>query len=436
MKKITATIIFAILTLAGAVAQDISTSLKRHVEYLASEEMAGRKAGSEGERKAAAYLYDQLKATGVEMLTGREGDNFLIIEDGDTISSCNVAGVIEGFDKELREEYILIGAHIDHIGTYDITVDGRRRTAVYPGADANASGVAALIEVARMLSQNALFLRRSVIFVGFGAGEEQYAGARFFTSGGEFSDISNIKLMINLDMLGRGTPGNPFEIYSMIARSDLNSMTGYVTDNESVAVQPGIHNGEIFASDHLAFDMADIPTLTFSTGQSREYRTVRDVPEAIPFNRLAAQTHYVATFALCMSSKDKLFPSKEAAGAVDDSFTYAMTDCDKAPQFFHSDLKHFMNSWVYSYIKYPQPAIDKGIQGTVNVSFVIEKDGSVTNVRVEKGVDELLDAEAVKVIAASPKWIPGEIGRKKVRCRVTVPVEFKLQRGSSFDLKR
>ncbi|MBQ1607092.1 MAG: energy transducer TonB, partial [Bacteroidales bacterium] len=48
----------------------------------------------------------------------------------------------------------------------------------------------------------------------------------------------------------------------------------------------------------------------------------------------------------------------------------------------------------------------------------------------------LLDAEAVKVIAASPKWTPAEIGRKKVRCRITVPVEFRLQKGGSFNIKR
>ena len=436
MKKLVLSICIALLPAIFTAAQDFSANLRRHVEYLGSAEMQGRKAGSEGEAKAAAYLYDKLYQAGLTMLTGREGDSFLIIEDGDTLRSCNVAGILQGYDKDLREEYILVGAHIDHLGTYPYTVDGEQKTGVYRGADANASGVAALIEAANILSSNALFLRRSVIFVGFGAGEEQYAGARFFTSGGEFSDIAGIKLMVNLDMLGRGTAENPFEIYSLIGRNDLAAMTSYVTENESVTIRPGIHDGEVFASDHLAFDLADIPTLTFSTGRSREYRTSRDVPELVLYNRLAAETHYIATFLKCMASKDILFPSASAAGSGSDDFTYSMSDCDKQPQFFHSDLKHFMDSWVYSYVKYPQSAIDNGIQGTVNVSFIIEKDGSVSNVKVVKSVDELLDAEAVKVIAASPKWIPGEIGRRKVRCRVTVPVEFKLQKGGSFNLKR
>lgn len=436
MKKLISTLLFALITVCAASAQDFTADLRRHVEYLSSDGLMGRKAGSEGEAKAAAYLYDKLKQAGLTMLTGREGDNFLIIQDGDTLSSCNVAGILEGYDSDLREEYIVVGAHIDNLGTYPVTVDGQQMTGIYRGADSNASGVAALIEAAKILSGNALFLRRSIIFVGFGAGEEQYAGARFFTSGGEFSDISNVKLMVNLDMLGRGNAENPFEIYSMISRPDLNSMTAYVTDNESVTVKPGIHDGMLFSSDHVAFDMADIPTLTFSTGRSREYRTSRDVPELVLYNRLAAETHYIATFLKCMAAKDLLFPSASVAAAETDDQVYSMTDCDKLPQFFHSDLKHFMDSWVYKYVKYPQAAIDKGIQGTVNVSFIIEKDGSVSNVKVEKGVDELLDAEAVKVISVSPKWIPAEIGRKKVRCQITVPVEFKLQKGSHFGIKR
>jgi TonB family protein len=242
--------------------------------------------------------------------------------------------------------------------------------------------------------------------------------------------------MVNLDMLGRGTAENPFEIYSLIGRSDLAAMTGYVTENESVTTRPGIHNGEVFASDHLAFDLAGIPTLTFSTGRSREYRTSRDVPELVLYNKLAAETHYIATFLKCMASKDLLFPSANAKEAQGSDFVYSMTDCDKQPQFFHSDLKHFMDAWVYSYVKYPQAAVDNGIQGTVNVSFIVEKDGSVSDVKVVKSADELLDEAAVKVISASPKWIPGEIGRKKVRCRITVPVEFKLQKGNSFNIKR
>ena len=79
-----------------------------------------------------------------------------------------------------------------------------------------------------------------------------------------------------------------------------------------------------------------------------------------------------------------------------------------------------------------------GIQGRVMVEFIIGKDGKVRNARVVRGVSEELDAEALKVVAASPKWKPGRVNGQKVNCSMTVPVEFRLEkRGKpSFGFKR
>jgi TonB family protein len=95
------------------------------------------------------------------------------------------------------------------------------------------------------------------------------------------------------------------------------------------------------------------------------------------------------------------------------------------------DPAQFMEKWVYQYLKYPESAIVKGIQGRVTVEFIIEKDGKVTNVRVVKGVSDELDAEAVKVISASPKWRPGRVKGNKVRTSIAIPVEFKLEKKTS-----
>ena len=72
------------------------------------------------------------------------------------------------------------------------------------------------------------------------------------------------------------------------------------------------------------------------------------------------------------------------------------------------------------------------------VQFVIEKDGKITEVKIAKGVDEELDAEALKVVGASPKWKPGKVGGKKVRASVTIPVEFRLEKKGkpSFGIKK
>ena len=83
--------------------------------------------------------------------------------------------------------------------------------------------------------------------------------------------------------------------------------------------------------------------------------------------------------------------------------------------------------YLSKHIKYPVVAEDKGIQGLVIVTFVVERDGSVTDVRVAKSVDASLDKEAVRVVSGMPRWIPGKQNGSAVRVKYTVPVTFRLQ---------
>ena len=84
-------------------------------------------------------------------------------------------------------------------------------------------------------------------------------------------------------------------------------------------------------------------------------------------------------------------------------------------------------SWLGSNIKYPVVAEENGVQGRVVCTFVVERDGSITDVKVVRGVDPSLDKEAVRVLKAMPKWIPGKQNGSAVRVKYTVPVTFKLQ---------
>lgn len=84
-------------------------------------------------------------------------------------------------------------------------------------------------------------------------------------------------------------------------------------------------------------------------------------------------------------------------------------------------------SWLSQNIKYPVEAADNGIQGRVMTQFVVEKDGSITDVKVTKSVDPLLDSEAVRVVGSMPRWIPGKHNGLAVRVSYTFPVTFKLQ---------
>ena len=86
-----------------------------------------------------------------------------------------------------------------------------------------------------------------------------------------------------------------------------------------------------------------------------------------------------------------------------------------------------INQWLASNLKYPTSAAESMIQGRVMCRFIVEKDGSTSNVEVVRGVDSALDAEARRVILAMPKWIPGKQNGKTVRCHYTMPVTFRLQ---------
>ncbi|MBQ1673486.1 MAG: energy transducer TonB [Bacteroidales bacterium] len=144
---------------------------------------------------------------------------------------------------------------------------------------------------------------------------------------------------------------------------------------------------------------------------------------------MEASCNYLYHFLLVLAAQDAIVSEDDpAVRASRGERVYAASDCDVRPQFFHSDEKHFLRSWVYKYLKYPLSAIEQNVQGQVLVSFIVEQDGSVTDVRVEHGIDERLDDEAVRVVSVSPKWIPGQIKGRKVRTRIVIPVEFRLKK--------
>ena len=85
-----------------------------------------------------------------------------------------------------------------------------------------------------------------------------------------------------------------------------------------------------------------------------------------------------------------------------------------------------MLKYIMENIKYPEQAMKEGIQGRVTVRFIVEKDGSISDVRPILSVHPLLDKEAVRVVESMPKWSPGKQNGKPVRVRFNVPVMFKL----------
>ncbi|MBL7966695.1 MAG: energy transducer TonB [Prolixibacteraceae bacterium] len=98
---------------------------------------------------------------------------------------------------------------------------------------------------------------------------------------------------------------------------------------------------------------------------------------------------------------------------------------DQMPEFQGGQEE--LISFLVKSIQYPEEAKKKGTQGKVFVNFVVGKDGSITNAKILKAVDPLLDAEALRVITAMPKWIPGKDKGKEVAVQFTLPISFALK---------
>lgn len=99
---------------------------------------------------------------------------------------------------------------------------------------------------------------------------------------------------------------------------------------------------------------------------------------------------------------------------------------EEKPSFQGGDANTF-SKWVQSKLVYPEIAKENGVQGRVTLQFTVEKDGSVTNVKVLRGVDSSLDKEAVRVVQSSPKWKPGKQRDRTVKVTYTFPVMFQLR---------
>ena len=399
-------------------------SLKEHVATLAAAQMEGRKAGSEGEAMAAEYMESRLKEFGLELLPA--GSTFQVA-GADTLTSRNVVAYLQGWDKALNNHYIVIGARMDNLGTDTYTLNGDVVNRIYFGANGNASGMALLLELARKLSLSRGLLRRSVLFVGFGASAQTFAGSWYFLNRAFAADSDKIDAMVNLDILGLAENG--FYAFTS-SNEDLNTIVKTL-QGELLPIQAQLTNQAPYPGDQIVFYDKEIPSVLFTTGRYPEHNTGRDTSSIVDFEGMERDLEYIYSYVqeLCNGRKP-LFRNKEAKKADDTPVdVIAYSDVDVKPQFLNStDPRTFMERWVYPYLKYPKYAVDNGIQGRVLVEFIVDEKGEVRDAKVIRGIHTSLDDEALRVVSASPKWRSGRHRGKKVKVAITVSVEFRLEK--------
>lgn len=404
-------------------------ALKSHVEEITAPANEGRAPGSEGEKAVATYIAECFEVRGLDVLSGTSGDVFGIgSETGDTIVSRNVMAYVEGYDKELKGHFIVVGARMDNMGKLSVTINGEPSFQIYPGANGNASGLAVMLELAGQVARNRLMFKRSVVFVAFGSSTRSFAGAWHFLHHTFGKDASNIDAMVNLDILGYNRDG----LMAFTAgNEDLNHIIAGVSSS-MMPIRPSLIPTEPYPSDQQVFYDGQIPSVTFTTGRYPEHNTVRDQSSILDWSLMEREVEYLYNFLLALSACPEGTPSFYNSEKVDENSgdgPLSWSDCDVPPAFLGNiNPAFFLEKWVYHYLKYPEACIRDGVQGRVMVEFTIGADGTVSDVHVARSVDPELDDAAIKVVAASPKWRPARMNGHKVACRMTIPVEFRLKK--------
>jgi len=202
--------------------------------------------------------------------------------ENNLIPTQNVVGYIEGSDPVLKNEYVVIGAHMDHVGLgYFGAMSKNDAGKIHNGADDNASGTAGVIELAEALSK--VKPKRSIIFVAFNAEEYGLLGSRYYAYQNPFKEISKTVAMLNLDMLGRNED-NLLWLGGIFYGDD---MKGVIEEaNKEVGMELLYNVGLLtFGSDQGPFIRMKIPAVFFFAGMHDDYHTPQDDIEKINFDK-------------------------------------------------------------------------------------------------------------------------------------------------------
>jgi len=255
--------------------------LKAAVMKLASPEMEGRR--GEGARKAAAFLIDELRGLKLEPLFQGQFVQEVPAAEPGRIQGRNVGAVLRGADPILKDEWVIVSAHYDHLGV--------RGGVLYPGADDNASGVAMMLEVARSMAGATQPPRRSLMFIGFDLEEIGLFGSRYFVAHPPVP-LEQVVLFITADMIGRALGGICQSHVFVLGTEHAPGLRPWIDQAaRGRPVTVGLLGSDVLVlnrSDYGPFRNRQVPYLFFSTGENPRYHSPDDRPETLDYAKLAA----------------------------------------------------------------------------------------------------------------------------------------------------
>jgi hypothetical protein len=283
------------------------------VRYLSDDALQGRLAGSPGERCAGDFIAARFKALGLKA-AGDSGTYFQsfslasVTPHAPTGTGRNVVAILPGADSRLRDEYIIIGAHYDHLGMGEFGSTSTDGPAIHNGADDNASGVAALLEAAARLKV-APRPARSIVFIAFTGEEEGLLGSAYYANNAEL--IKRSHAMLNMDMVGRLGAG-PLIVYGIGSATEWKDVVSKVAAKENVELT--LLDDAYGASDHTSFYLKDIPVLHFFSNVHGDYHKPSDDWEKIDSAGLMKVSRIVTNVARAVASNNTPLTLVKGAG--------------------------------------------------------------------------------------------------------------------------
>lgn len=257
-----------------------STTVRKHLYTLASDDMQGRKSGTEGIEKAAKYIESEFKRIGLTTFEGldsyRQTFNFTNRRSKEEITSSNIIGVLQG--KSKKDEYVIISAHYDHLGMKK----SGEGDLIFNGANDDASGVTGVLALAEYYKK--MGNERTIVFAAFTAEEMGLIGSTHFGKG---IDASKFVAGINLEMIGKTPSFGPNTAWlTGFERSDFGKIVQKNLEGSGYQLFPDPYKNFnlFFRSDNASLARLGVPSHTFSTTAidvDKDYHKVSDEAETL-----------------------------------------------------------------------------------------------------------------------------------------------------------
>ena len=280
---------------ARAAAETITPSdVYARIEFLASDQMRGRATPSPELEIAAAYLVNQYKLWGYQ--PGGEDSTFYqwfpvtsrrrdAPAAGEAPRAPNVVAILPGSDPVLRDEYVVLSAHLDHVGV-GRPVDG---DSIYNGADDDASGTTGLLEVAEALARLPERPKRSIVFLHVSGEEKGLLGSAWFADHPTLP-LDKVVANVNVDMIGRNAADSVVLVgmrYTSLGATAQRVAAAHPELGLAVSDDPWPQERFFFRSDHFHFARKEVPAIFFFSGVHEDYHRPSDEVETIDTDKAA-----------------------------------------------------------------------------------------------------------------------------------------------------